>query len=216
MVVAAPRTAANVYSGTLYRATGPPFGAASFDPAQVVGTRVGTATFTFTDSGNATFAYTIGGVTQAKSITREIFSSPVPSCTWGGDADPALATNYQDLWWRAPAGSESGWGINFTHQGDTIFATWYTYGPEGAPLWLVVSAVMVAPRVYAGDLYTGTGPAYSAGKFDPEKVIGTPVGTAAFTFADGNNATFAYVVNGIAQSEALTRQVFVPPGTVCQ
>ena len=75
---------------------------------------------------------------------------------------------------------------------------------------------MVAPRVYAGDLYTGTGPAYSTGKFDSAKVVGTPVGTARFTFADGNDATFAYVVNGIAQSKALTRQVFVPPGTVCQ
>ncbi len=43
-------------------------------------------------------------------------------------SSPALAavTNYQGLWWNAPAGSESGWGINFAHQGDTLFATWFT------------------------------------------------------------------------------------------
>lgn len=35
----------------------------------------------------------------------------------------------------APAGAESGWGVNFTHQGDTIFATWFTYD-DGTPLWL--------------------------------------------------------------------------------
>jgi len=33
------------------------------------------------------------------------------------------ASNYQGLWWNAPAGSESGWGINFAHQSDIIFAT---------------------------------------------------------------------------------------------
>ena len=41
--------------------------------------------------------------------------------------DLSLAYNYQDLWWAAPAGSEAGWGVNLTHQGDTIFATWFTY-----------------------------------------------------------------------------------------
>ena len=46
------------------------------------------------------------------------------------------ATNYQDLWWAAPAESESGWGVNFTHQGDMIFATWFTYDVDGTPLWL--------------------------------------------------------------------------------
>jgi hypothetical protein len=36
------------------------------------------------------------------------------------------------------------------------------------------------------------------------------------TFTDGNNATFAYTVNGESQSKAITRQIFVSPGTVCQ
>jgi hypothetical protein len=44
----------------------------------------------------------------------------------------------------------------------------------------------------------------------------TPVGTASFTFADGNNATFAYTVNGVSQSKPITRQVFRAPGTLCQ
>jgi hypothetical protein len=28
--------------------------------------------------------------------------------------------NYEGLWWASPAESESGWGINFAHQGDLI------------------------------------------------------------------------------------------------
>ena len=49
---------------------------------------------------------------------------PEPTCAWGRSLNLARATNYQDLWWN-PA--ESGWGVNFTHQGDIIFATWFTY-----------------------------------------------------------------------------------------
>jgi hypothetical protein len=216
MVAAAVKGADGVYSGTLYRGTGPAFNAIPFDPARVTGTPVGSIALVFADNNNATFAYTINGVPQSKAITRQVFSSPVPSCTWGGSVDPALASNYQDLWWNAPAGSEAGWGINFTHQGNTIFATWFTYGVEGKPLWFAVTALLTAPKVYAGNLYTGTGPAFNATKFDPAKVSGTPAGTATFTFTDGNHATFTYTVDGVMQTKTLTREVFVPPGTVCQ
>src|SRR5262249_40359129 len=37
------------------------------------------------------------------------------------------AANYQGLWWSSPANSESGWGVNLAHQGDIIFASWFTY-----------------------------------------------------------------------------------------
>ena len=57
----------------------------------------------------------------------------LPTCTWGGLSDLALATNYNDLWWAA-GGVESGWGINFAHEGDVIFATWFTYDFTGAAL----------------------------------------------------------------------------------
>ncbi len=52
--------------------------------------------------------------------------------------------------------------------------------------------------------------------FDPTKVVATAVGTATFTFTDGNTGTFDYTVNGVTQTKAITREVFVTPGTVCQ
>jgi len=52
--------------------------------------------------------------------------------------------------------------------------------------------------------------------FDSSTVVETTVGTATLTFNDGNHASFAYTVDGIAQTKQITRQVFVPPGTVCQ
>jgi len=47
-------------------------------------------------------------------------------------------------------------------------------------------------------------------------VVAAAVGTATFTFSDGNNASFAYTVNGVSQVKAITREVFQNPGTVCQ
>ncbi len=203
------------YSGSLLQSTGPPFNSVPFTPSQVRGTSVGTGKLTFSDLNNGSFTYTVNGSTQTKAITREAYDQ-LPTCTFGLEADLTQAYNYQNLWWAAPAGFESGWGVNLTHQGNTIFATWFTYDLDGTPLWLSVIAGKTAAGVYSGTLYRTTGPAFNAVPFDPAKISGTVVGDATFTFADGNNATFAYTVNGVSQTKPITRQVFVTPGTVCQ
>jgi len=214
LVMTATKTGANTYSGALYTTTGPAFNAVPFNPAQVVATQVGTGTLSFTDVNTGSFSYTVNGISQAKAITHQVFG-PLPVCATA-TGSLAAATNYQDLWWAAPPGSESGWGINLTHQGDTIFATWFTYDVDHSPMWLVVTATKTAPGVYAGTLYRTTGPAFSSVPFNPANVMATAVGTATFTFSDGNDATFAYTVNGVSQAKAITREVFQNPGTVCQ
>ena len=125
-----------------------------------------------------------------------------------------LGTNYQDLWWHAPANSESGWGINITHQGDIVFATWFTYDTDGKGLWIVMAnGAKTAPGVYTGTLYTTSGPRFGA--FDATKVVVTPVGTGTFTFTDASNGTFAYTLNDVTQSKAITREVFSSPTSIC-
>lgn len=215
LAMSASLTETGVYTGTLFEATGPPFDSVPFDPNQVFGTAVGTGTLTFTDFDTGTFAYTINGITQTKSITREVFGQ-LPTCTFGIQTDLTLAYNYQDLWWAAPAGSEPGWGVNLTHEGDTIFATWFTYDLDRTPLWLSVAAPKTAAGVYSGTLYRTTGPPFDSVPFDPTKVGATAVGAATFTFTDGNTGTFNYRVNGVTQTKAITREVIVAPGTVCQ
>jgi hypothetical protein len=214
LVMTAPKTAPNTYSGTLYQTAGPPFNAVPFNPMLVTPTQVGTGTLTFSDGNNGTFAYVVNGISQTKNITHQVFG-PLPTCT-SGAGNLAAATNYQDLWWAAPAGSESGWGINFTQEGDTIFATWFTYDLDGTPMWLVVTAPKTAPGTYAGTLYRTTGPAFNAVPFNPASVVPTPVGTATLSFTNGNAGTFAYTVNGVAQAKAVTREVFSGAGTTCQ
>ncbi len=232
LVVAATKTEPNVYSGSLVTGTGPPFSAVPFPPigtpGGAMGTSVGTATFTFTDGNHAEFKYEVqlagmaSPAMQTKQITREQFGPWMPGCIWGAQPDLTVATNYQDVWWAAPAASEDGWGINFAHQGDTIFATWFTYGPDGKATWFVVavSKTAASPPTFTGTLFQVVGPPFNATPFppvgSPGGATGTPVGTVTLTFTDGNNATFAYTVNGISQSKAITREILAPPGTVCQ
>jgi hypothetical protein len=202
----------NTYAGGLYRTTGPAFNATPWLSSGVSTAAVGSATFSFSDSNNGTFTYTVNGVTQSKPILREVFST-VPTCVAAETF--AASSNYSDLWWHAPANSESGWGINVTHQGDVLFATWFTYDDNGKGLWLVMpDGLKVAPGSYAGAMYRTTGTPFSA-PWDPSLFIATPVGTATFTFSDISNGTFAYSVNGVAQTKAITREVFATPTSVC-
>jgi len=221
------KTGTNAYSGALFRTTGPSFDSATFDPSKVVATQVGTASFSFSDANTGTFSYTVNGVSQSKAITRQVFGNPTPTCfegtasngtTFNYGTGTAAGPNYQDLWWRAPAGSESGWGVNLTHQGNIIFATWFTYDSTGKGLWLVMpdGERVGTTSTFTGGLFRTTGPAFNASPWDPSKVAATQVGTATFTFDDANTGTFSYTVNGVAQSKSITRQVFGTPTTVCQ
>lgn len=224
LVMVAYQTGANTFAGDLFEARGPPFDTVPFVPLGSPGgattSRVGNVVLTFTDVNNGTFAYTVNGISQTKSITRQVLgAAPLPICVFDPLNNLAAATNYQDIWWAAPAASEDGWGINLTHQGSTIFASWFTYDSDRAPMWLVVTALQTGPATFTGDLYRTTGPPFNAAPFPP---IGSPggavptnVGTATFAFADGQTGSFAYTVNGVAQTKAITRQVFRPPGTVC-
>jgi serine protease len=216
----ATRTSGNTYSGSIYVDTGPPFNAYI---GVGVAAQVGSGTLAFADANNGTFSYTVNGTSQAKAIARyDLATGPQPVCTYSATTPNfAAASNYQDLWWAA-SGAESGWGINFAHQGASVFATWYTYDVDRTPLWLSVLATRIgASNVYTGPLYRTAGPrfdAYNAGLVQPVQV-----GTATFTFADGNHATFAYATSGAgglpaaSQAKTITRFPFAAAGgTLCQ
>jgi hypothetical protein len=205
------KIADNTYSGALYRTTGTPFSSA-WDSSQFGFTQVGNATFTFTDGNNGTFAYTVNGTSQSKPITRQIFALP-PTCVEFPTFAPS--TNYSDLWWHAPANSESGWGVNLQHQGDILFATWFTYDATGKGLWLVMSnGAKTGTGTYAGALYRTTGTPFNS-PWNKSQFAFTQAGSATFTFTDFYAGTFAYTVNGVSQSKPIVRQVYSAPATVC-
>lgn len=121
----------------------------------------------------------------------------------------AVDANYTDLWWNA---AESGWGININHQGNTLFATLFTYDENGAPMWLVMSeGARQADGAYQGTLYRSTGPAFNATSFLGANVV--PVGSMRLVFVATGQATLTYTYNGTQVAKTITRQVFGTPPT---
>ena len=113
------------------------------------------------------------------------------------------------MWYHAPAESEAGWGINLTHQGDVIFATWFTYDVNGKAWWLSITANETAPGIYSGQLNRTNGAPFSV--FVPPVTL-TAVGKGTLTFTSRTTGTFAYSVhdgaNVASQTKAIVLQTF--------
>jgi len=202
------------FSGDLYRTTGPAFNANPFTPITPANlTKVGTMTASFVDANAGTLSYTVNGAQVNKTIQRLVYGSRAASCL-PSTASRASSTNYQDLWWNA---AESGWGVNVTHQDNTLFATLFNYDATGKGLWLVMSGgVRQADGSYQGTLYRSSGPAFNASPFTPITEANlTNVGTMRFQFADGERGTLSYTVNGAPVTKAITRLVFSSPVPTC-
>ena len=202
------------FSGALYRTTGPAFNANPFTPIGAANiTQVGTMTVFFSHANAGSLSYTVNGVSVQKSIQRQVYGSRASNCMPSVEARGG-ATNYQDLWWNA---AESGWGVNVTHQDNTLFATLFTYDPSGRDLWLVLPwASRQADGSYLGDLFRTTGSPFNTQPFPP---IGASdisgVGNMRFRFTNGNTGTLTYTYNGTTVTKAITRQEFSTPFSAC-
>src|SRR6185369_135007 len=139
------------------------------------------------------------------------------SATATSTADKGVVVhNYTAVWWNAPAGSESGWGINFSHQGNTVFATWFTYDSNHNPQWFIALLDRSGPTIYEGPVSKVTGPPFNSVPFPGGTQVESEVGHATVTFSgDGESATFEYTVNGVHQTKTIVRQVFADPVATC-
>ena len=188
-------------SGQMYETTGPVYFGAAFDPDAVSARAVGMATLRFDDENNAVFAHSVNGVVGEKRITRQLFAAPATS----------PVESYADLWWNA---EESGWGMAVNQQHNRIFATWYVYGDDGKPLWVVMPDAVIGQEfvgivvqpVAAGDIYTARGPAAGA-PFHPAQVVPTKIGSAKLHLR-GNRIELEYTAFGRTGVRTITRQPF--------
>jgi lysyl endopeptidase len=204
------RQADGSYSGALHRTTGPAFNASPW--TAVNATQVGTMRITFAGPNDAVLTYSVNGRTVHKAITKQNFRTP-PECTWSA-FDRSYENNLTDLWYRAPAESEAGWGVNFTHQENIVFATLFTYAANGQGLWLVMpEGQMDSAGSVTGALYRTSGPRFDAAPWTP--VQNTQVGTMTITPSSGNSAQLTYTIDGVTVNKAITRQVFASPMTKC-
>jgi hypothetical protein len=120
----------------------------------------------------------------------------------------SYGTDYTDLWWASPAGSENGWGINLIQQYETIFATLFVYGADNSARWYVASELRGSPNSFSGTLYQTTGPAFSAAW--TANAVATPVGSMTINFSGPSNGTLTYVVNGASVTKSIVRQSIRP------
>jgi hypothetical protein len=212
LALVASRTAPGTYAGPILEVRGSPYDVTPYNPALKVSQTVGSGTLAFADASNGTLAFTAKSVSRTIAITRLPLGAQ-PTCVATASPNFAAATNYQDIWWN-PA--EDGWGINFAHNGNTIYATWYTYDSDGSPLWL--AALMspgATPGTWSGAVWRVTGAPFGA-TYDPARKVVSTVGSATLAFADGNSATWSYTVNNRSGQKAITRFPFASPPTLCR
>ena len=123
---------------------------------------------------------------------------------------PAASTSYTGLWWNA---NESGWGMSVTQHAGMIFVAIYTYDAAGQPAWYVMSSCPLAGSGCSGTLYKVVGGSAPAAPWNGSRLQVSTVGSGTLSFADANNGSFSFSINGVANTKAITRQLFASGST---
>lgn len=203
----ARRQADGSFRGAIYQTAGVSFSQINGQKASTSVAEVGTGTFRFSANNAATFNYKIGAVDQTKSIVRQQYKATPTVCAQQPPIiSRAASQNYQDLWY-IPA--EDGWGVNITHQENTLFATWFTYDTDGKGVWFVASNLQRwYDGTFYGDVYRTTGTPFSQVNGAAATASVANVGTIQFVFRDGANGEMAYNIGGVQNLKKIVRQTF--------
>jgi len=84
-----------------------------------------------------------------------------------------------------------GWGLDVQRIGDIIFVLWFTYRPDGSPVWYLSAAEL------DGMSWTASVEEY---QWTPTAKTATPttVGNMSLVWTDAENATFSWTLNGVS------------------
>jgi hypothetical protein len=151
-----------------------------------------------------TGTYTVLMIFNDNDVTSKQF-------TVTGPKNPLILVDYSGMWWLP---SESGWGISIW-QGptDLIFAVWFVYDSAGRPTWYTLHAESIASSAssfggpsFFGPIFKTNGP-YFGGQFDPSQVGIAMAGSGSLSFVRSDVGYFHYVVDGVAGTKEITRQI---------
>ena len=112
----------------------------------------------------------------------------------------AHAAEYTDLWVTA---GEDAWGVNFVQWGNTIFATFYIYGPDKKPVWYTAVLGYDGASKFAGTLFSEQG-TYFGAPWNPGDMNEQPAGTATFVPSPANNYQGSLTYTVIAGASVTT------------
>jgi M6 family metalloprotease-like protein len=161
-------------------------------------TSVGKGTFLFSDANHGRFSFTINGVAGAKNIQRQIYATSTTAPT----------VDYTGLFWAAPAGAESGWGVALTQQANIVFVAIYTYDAAGKPMWYVASNCTLSGTSCTGDLFQINGGRTPTVPWNNPSLNVAKVGSVTLAFTNASNGTMNFTVHGVSGSKNVIRQVF--------
>ena len=137
-----------------------------FDPATVVRTTAGSATFTFTDCN--TGAYEFDGFGQQFSVPLTRLTS-----TLGLDCDGngAIADGraQQSGSWFDPTHDGEGYSLQWMSNGTAVI-TWYTYDPQGRQFWMIGVGEKIGDELIFKQLAASSGARFGA-DFRKEDVV---------------------------------------------
>lgn len=116
--------------------------------------------------------------------------------------------DYTDMWWN-PA--ESGWGVNLVQGNNVIFATFFIYDQNGAPVWYTGILNRGANDVFTGTVYAvPAGTWFGAPVFSPNPA-NTVAGDATFTPASQYRGTLRYRIGTVTVTKTIERQTLDTP-----
>lgn len=137
-------------------------------------------------------------------MIRRLIASFALAAALAAPTARAAEPDYSDIWW-ATAGAESGWGVNFAQSPGFIFATFFIYGADNKPIWVIAELIQIATGRYSGALYRCTGSNF-AGPWLPGEQTCTIVGDAQFTAETLTRGTLAYRVEAVQVTKSIERQ----------
>jgi hypothetical protein len=117
------------------------------------------------------------------------------------------STDYTDIWWAA-GGAEPGWGVNFAQQEHAIFATFYIFGPSGAPVWYTALLTRTFGETFTGPVHASSGTWFGAPWVSPPPA--TAVGSAMFIASSPHRGAFNYRIDTVQVARTIERFAFVP------
>jgi hypothetical protein len=117
------------------------------------------------------------------SFTRALCSVALAALAILLPLRPAFANDYTDLWVTP---GEDAWGVNFVQWGNTIFPTFYIYGPDKKPVWYVAVMNWDGAGRFTGTLFSEQG-TYFGAPWNPGDMNEQPAGTATFVPSTANN-----------------------------
>lgn len=145
----------------------------------------------------------------AATYGRSVWATSL-SGSGGGNSNP----NRSALYFNS---AEAGYAVSITHQDDVLAAAWYTFDPNGRPVWFTSAAPRQPDGRYAGQYFFSTGTPFQNISGSQASQTTEALGSTSFEFAADGRLTFTFTPNGgSAASRNLEALSFVPNPPVCR